>query len=112
MNTALCLLVSPPVPHASSLHHSLFTPTPHATHPTHQGGDVVNDDGTGAFSAWGGKNMLFRDENLSAFRHTRGVISMVNQGPDTNGCQFFVTLAVSVARLLSLDCPFSRFQTL
>jgi len=59
-----------------------------------QGGDVVSDDGTGAFSSFGGKNRLFRDENLGLFRHTRGVISMVNQGPDTNGCQFFITLSV------------------
>jgi cyclophilin family peptidyl-prolyl cis-trans isomerase len=57
-----------------------------------QGGDFTRGDGTGGECWQGGK---FADEACKMRHDRRGLLSMANSGPNTNGSQFFILLAAA-----------------
>jgi len=70
-----------------------------------QTGDPSNT-GKGGECIWGGK---FNDEIRDDLKHkTRGVLSMANSGPNTNGSQWFLTYGPQP----SLDLKYTVFGKL
>jgi len=55
-----------------------------------QGGDFDNTNGTGGESIYGRR---FADETFADKHTRRGLLAMANDGPNTNGSNFFVTFA-------------------
>lgn len=53
--------------------------------------DFMVQGGCPEGSGRGGPGYKFADEVVSSLRHDRGVLSMANAGPATNGSQFFIT---------------------
>lgn len=55
-----------------------------------QGGDVLYNNGFGTTSIYG---KTFVDEHFGIEFDRPGLLGMANTGPDSNGCQFFITTA-------------------
>ena len=53
--------------------------------------DFMIQGGCPEGSGRGGPGYRFEDETNNGLRHDRGVLSMANAGPNTNGSQFFIT---------------------
>ena len=54
-------------------------------------GDFMIQGGCPQGTGTGGPGYKFEDEARNGLGHERGVLSMANAGPNTNGSQFFIT---------------------
>ncbi|GER36247.1 peptidyl-prolyl cis-trans isomerase [Striga asiatica] len=70
--------------------------------------DFIVQGGDPTGTARGGESIYakhFEDEISRELKHTgAGIISMANAGPNTNGSQFFITLAPAPSLDVCLDC--------
>ena len=57
-----------------------------------QGGDIINRDGTGGVSIYGGE---FEDESFEVPHKCMGLLTMANKGPNTNSSQFYILMTES-----------------
>mmetsp|Transcript_1763 Transcript_1763/g.3335 ORF Transcript_1763/g.3335 Transcript_1763/m.3335 type:complete len:351 (-) Transcript_1763:90-1142(-) len=70
-----------------------------------KGGDVLGQNGTGSHSIYG---PVFADESL-AIKHTAVyTVGMANDGSDSNGSQFYITLCENLAHLDDQHVVFGR----
>ncbi|KAF2198120.1 hypothetical protein GQ43DRAFT_443635 [Delitschia confertaspora ATCC 74209] len=58
-----------------------------------QGGDFINGDGTGSRTIYGVDKFADEKPGLDIKLDQAGLLAMANSGPNTNGCQFFITCA-------------------
>jgi peptidylprolyl isomerase len=65
-----------------------------------QGGDITNGDGSGGESIYG---PTFADEDTSITHSSAGIVSMANEGPDTNASQFFIVSTSTLGRCRRQD---------
>jgi len=73
-----------------------------------QGGDFTSKGrGDGQMSVYGPK---FEDENFLVKHDSLGLLSMANEGADTNGSQFFITLSTNLSMLDDHHVVFGRLQ--
>ncbi|OQR77618.1 peptidyl-prolyl cis-trans isomerase D-like, partial [Tropilaelaps mercedesae] len=70
-----------------------------------QGGDAVNNDGTGSDSIFG---RVFPNEGPWLSHDQAGLIGMASNGPNTNGCQFYITTVADCKHLNGQRTVFGR----